>query len=155
MDISADHVRIALFSVIAFVVSVSVHEFGHAFVADRLGDRIPRLQGRLTLSPLAHIDPIGTIARCRCSAALSGSAAHRLGQAGADQPGELHEPVLDDDRATCWSRRPGRSMNLVLAVIVSVVIVVLGKAGVLSPALQDGLIQLPRAASTSCCCSST
>ena len=62
MDISADHVRVALFSVIAFVVSVSVHEFGHAFVADRLGDRIPRLQGRLTLSPLAHIDPIGTIA---------------------------------------------------------------------------------------------
>ena len=49
MDISADQVRIALFAVIAFVVSVSVHEFGHAFVADRLGYRIPRLQGRLTL----------------------------------------------------------------------------------------------------------
>jgi H+/Cl- antiporter ClcA len=61
MDISADQVRDALLWLIAFVVSVSVHEFGHAFVADRLGDRIPRLQGRLTLSPAAHIDPIGTI----------------------------------------------------------------------------------------------
>ena len=61
MDISADQMRVALLSLIAFVVSVSVHEFGHAFVADRLGDRIPRMQGRLTLSPLAHIDPIGTI----------------------------------------------------------------------------------------------
>jgi Zn-dependent protease len=62
VDISADHVRAALFYVIAFVVSVSIHEFGHAFIADRLGDRIPRLQGRLTLSPLAHIDPLGTLA---------------------------------------------------------------------------------------------
>ena len=50
-----------MISLIAFVVSVAVHEFGHAFVADRLGDRIPRLQGRLTLSPIPHIDPIGTL----------------------------------------------------------------------------------------------
>ena len=62
VDITPDRVRAALFYVIAFIVSVAVHEFGHAFVADRLGDRIPRLQGRLTLSPLAHIDPIGTLA---------------------------------------------------------------------------------------------
>ena len=56
MDVSADQVRRALLALVAFVVSVSVHEFGHAFVADRLGDRLPRAQGRLTLSPLAHID---------------------------------------------------------------------------------------------------
>ena len=62
MDISADQVRVALFYLAAFVVSIAVHEFGHAFVADRLGDRIPRLQGRLTLSPLAHVDPVGTLA---------------------------------------------------------------------------------------------
>src|SRR5262245_47322474 len=61
MDISADQLRLALLSLIAFVVAVSVHEFGHGLVADRLGDRVPRLQGRLTLSPMAHIDPIGTI----------------------------------------------------------------------------------------------
>ena len=108
MDISADHVRVALFTLIAFVVSVSVHEFGHAFVADRLGDRIPRLQGRLTLSPMAHVDLIGTIA-VPLIGALSRVSAHRLGQAGADQPGELHQPVLEDAPATCWSPRPGRS----------------------------------------------
>lgn len=38
-----------------------VHEFAHAFVATKLGDDTPRLQGRLTLSPFAHIDPIGAI----------------------------------------------------------------------------------------------
>jgi Zn-dependent protease len=46
---------------VALVLSVCVHEFGHAFVADRLGDRLPRAQGRVTLNPLAHIDPIGTL----------------------------------------------------------------------------------------------
>jgi Zn-dependent protease len=45
---------------IALVLSIAVHEFGHAIVADKLGDRTPRYQGRVTLNPLAHADPIGT-----------------------------------------------------------------------------------------------
>ncbi len=46
---------------IALLVAITVHEFAHAFVADKLGDPTPRLQGRLTLNPLAHLDPIGTL----------------------------------------------------------------------------------------------
>lgn len=46
---------------IALVVAITVHEFAHALVADRLGDPTPRLQGRLTLNPLAHLDPLGTL----------------------------------------------------------------------------------------------
>ena len=49
-------------SMIALILSIAVHEFGHAFVADRLGDRLPRSQGRVTLNPVAHIDLLGTIA---------------------------------------------------------------------------------------------
>jgi Zn-dependent protease len=45
----------------ALVVSITVHEFAHAFAADRLGDPTPSLQGRLTLNPRAHLDPIGTL----------------------------------------------------------------------------------------------
>lgn len=41
--------------------SVSVHEWAHAFVADKLGDPLPRSQGRVTLNPLAHIDILGTV----------------------------------------------------------------------------------------------
>ena len=41
--------------------SVSFHECAHAWMANRCGDDTARLQGRLTLNPLAHIDPIGTI----------------------------------------------------------------------------------------------
>lgn len=43
------------------LVVITVHEFAHAFVADRLGDPTPRLAGRLTLNPIAHIDLIGFI----------------------------------------------------------------------------------------------
>lgn len=43
------------------VVSLSIHEFAHAWAADKLGDPTPRYQGRLTLNPLAHLDPLGTI----------------------------------------------------------------------------------------------
>lgn len=50
-----------LFWLIALAVAIAVHEFSHAYMADRLGDPTPRLQGRLTLNPLAHLDPIGTL----------------------------------------------------------------------------------------------
>ena len=46
---------------IILLTSFPVHEFAHAWVADRFGDNTPRVNGRLTLNPLAHLDPIGTI----------------------------------------------------------------------------------------------
>ena len=47
---------------IALVIAVTVHEFAHAFVSDRLGDPTAKLSGRVTLNPLSHLDPVGTIA---------------------------------------------------------------------------------------------
>jgi Zn-dependent protease len=48
-----------LFSV-AFILSLSLHEFGHAFVATLQGDPTPKAAGRLTVNPKAHLDPVGT-----------------------------------------------------------------------------------------------
>lgn len=48
-------------SLIAIIVAVSVHEFSHAWMADRLGDPTPRVYGRLTLNPLKHFDFFGTL----------------------------------------------------------------------------------------------
>lgn len=45
----------------AILIGFTFHELAHAIVADRLGDKTPRFQGRLTLNPFAHIDPIGFI----------------------------------------------------------------------------------------------
>ena len=47
--------------VVALIISISIHEFAHAFVADKLGDNTARLLGRVTLDPKAHLDPMGTI----------------------------------------------------------------------------------------------
>lgn len=45
----------------ALLAAVTVHEFAHAWMSDRLGDPTARIAGRLTLNPLAHLDPIGTL----------------------------------------------------------------------------------------------
>jgi Zn-dependent protease len=47
---------------IPLLLSLTVHEWAHAWSAHRLGDDTARMQGRLTLNPIAHIDPIGTLA---------------------------------------------------------------------------------------------
>jgi len=50
-----------IFIVIAFLVVLPIHEAAHAWAAHMLGDDTAKLQGRLTLNPLKHLDPIGTI----------------------------------------------------------------------------------------------
>lgn len=51
-----------LFSrIITLIIAFTVHEFAHAWVATRLGDDTPRLHGRLTLNPLAHLDILGSL----------------------------------------------------------------------------------------------
>ena len=46
---------------VALLVGLTFHEFSHALTADQLGDMRPRAMGRLTLNPIAHIDPIGAV----------------------------------------------------------------------------------------------
>lgn len=50
-----------LYRIPALLIAMSFHEFSHGYVADRLGDPTPRQSGRLTLNPLAHIDPLGLL----------------------------------------------------------------------------------------------
>lgn len=46
---------------LALIFSLTVHEFAHAYTADRLGDPTPRRFGRVTLNPLSHLDPFGAL----------------------------------------------------------------------------------------------
>ena len=50
-----------LILIIVLSYSLSIHEFMHGFSAYKLGDDTPKLQGRLTMNPIAHLDPIGTL----------------------------------------------------------------------------------------------
>src|SRR3989339_1934529 len=51
-----------LIFIIIILISLTIHEFSHAKAADILGDPTPRMAGRLTLNPLAHVDPLGFLA---------------------------------------------------------------------------------------------
>jgi Zn-dependent protease len=62
LDLSPEHVAIGLTSFVVLLFSLSFHEAAHAWMARRLGDPTAQHEGRITLNPLAHIDPIGTVA---------------------------------------------------------------------------------------------
>jgi len=51
----------AVWNLLVFLPALTFHEFSHAFVANRMGDPTARMMGRMTLNPIPHIDPIGTL----------------------------------------------------------------------------------------------
>jgi Zn-dependent protease len=61
LDIFTQNPLLGILLVAALIVSLTFHEFSHAFVADKLGDPTAKNMGRLTLNPLAHLDPLGTL----------------------------------------------------------------------------------------------
>ena len=52
---------IGIFEFVLLIFSLSFHECAHAWMASRLGDQTARLQGRITLNPMYHVDPVGTL----------------------------------------------------------------------------------------------
>lgn len=61
MDLSPYRLAIGLTSFVVLLFSLSVHESAHAWMASRLGDDTARREGRVSLNPVVHIDPIGTL----------------------------------------------------------------------------------------------
>lgn len=131
MDVSNEQVRFALLSVVAFVVSVTFHEFGHAFVADRLGDGLPRAQGRVTLSPLRHIDLLGTIVMPLVAVLAAGVPLIAWGKPVQTDPSAMSRrfPRVVNNLLVSLA---GPMMNLLLAVLVSAVMIALARTGSLS-----------------------
>jgi Zn-dependent protease len=67
-------VRKLALTLVTMILSLSVHEAAHAFAAWRLGDQTARKAGRLTLNPLVHIDPMGTLILPIASTLMAGGA---------------------------------------------------------------------------------
>jgi Zn-dependent protease len=130
MDVSNEQVKNALLYVLAFVASVSFHEFGHAFVADRLGDDLPRSQGRVSLSPLRHIDLLGTIIIPLVAMFASGIPFIAWGKPVQTNPSAMTRRLPRAVNNLLVSLA-GPTMNLILAVLVSVVVVGLARSGIL------------------------
>ena len=57
----AEFVRLLIVTVISLTIAITVHEFSHAYVAFRCGDDTARRLGRMSLNPIVHLDPMGTL----------------------------------------------------------------------------------------------
>lgn len=61
MDMMADKIHLLSIMALPFLLAVTLHEAGHAFAANALGDSTAKSQGRLSLNPLVHVDKVGTV----------------------------------------------------------------------------------------------
>jgi len=122
VDFSLENVRGAVVFMIALVLSIAVHEYGHAVTADFLGDRTPRRQGRVTLNPLAHADPIGTVL-FPLVGYFSGGFLFGWGRPVMVNPVSFSRR-LRMKTAHLIVAAAGPAMNVVLAIVVSIVYVV-------------------------------
>ncbi|MFO7698884.1 MAG: site-2 protease family protein [Anaerolineae bacterium] len=59
--VQTDSMLRTVFTLVALLTAITVHECSHAWMANRLGDRTAALLGRITLNPLAHLDPLGSV----------------------------------------------------------------------------------------------
>lgn len=60
-NIMINQIAWIIFSIPSFLIASTVHEFAHAYTAYKLGDLTAKINGRMTLNPLAHIDPVGAL----------------------------------------------------------------------------------------------
>lgn len=102
---------------VLLVIAITMHEFGHAFVADKLGDRLPRLEGRVTINPVAHMDMMGTVILPILTIALSMGSGFPM-VFGWGKPVRI---MLDNPKTRkkvdILSTAGGLAMNLVVALI--------------------------------------
>jgi Zn-dependent protease len=134
MDLSPEKIRWILISVFTLIASVSFHEFGHALMAHMLGDDTPKRQGRVTLNPMAHADPIGTVL-LPLLGALYVAAGGGLGGFGWGRPVQWNPARINKKHKMSTARIlvavAGPSMNVILALLIAGIHTVLVKAGVI------------------------
>lgn len=143
MDLTPDQIRWIFVGLFVLVVSVALHEFGHAIMAYKLGDDTPKRQGRVTLNPLAHADPIGTVF-LPVAGGIFGAAAGTVGGFGWGKPVQWQphriRRGISMSTASILVSLAGPAMNVVLAVIVATTHTVLLWQGVLAPGHDIGRI---------------
>lgn len=100
-----DFLIVSIAYILAVVIALSFHEFAHAYSAYKLGDGTPKLQGRISLNPLKHIDPIGFI----CCAMFG---------FGWARPVQInHSNFRNIKKGIGWTSVAGVLMNLILAFV--------------------------------------
>ena len=109
---------------IILLVAITMHEFGHAFFADKLGDRLPRAEGRVTINPAAHIDMLGTVILPILTIAISMKGGFPMVFGWGKPVRVLLDNPKTRRRVDVLSTLGGVSMNLVVAFVSMLFLVV-------------------------------
>lgn len=129
------HVDI-LFQIVAFIFAISVHESSHAWMANLRGDPTARMLGRITLNPIKHIDPVGTVL-LPLIAALTHIPMLGWAKPTPVNPRNFQNPVLDD----ILTAVVGPISNFVVVVLATLVLAMIA---IISPLGRDIIRLLPR-----------
>ena len=116
MGLSLEDIPFVLLQLAALLIGLVVHESAHAFVAYLLGDRTAREQGRISLNPLNHIDPFGTVA-LPLLMLLAGGPVFAFAKPVPVYLGNLRHPKRDEVLVSL----AGPSSNLLLAVLAALI----------------------------------
>jgi Zn-dependent protease len=114
-----------LLRILALFMALTFHEFAHAFIARKLGDRTAQVQGRLTLNPKDHIDPFGTILLPLMLILWKSPVVFGWAKPVPINPLNFRNPR----KGMMWSALGGPVMNLLLAVGLAVVFKILVFSG--------------------------
>jgi Zn-dependent protease len=116
MDSIAERLQILTIQFVPFILAVVFHEFAHGFVANRWGDNTAKRLGRLTLNPLPHIDPFGTILFPMISMLSGVSILFGWAKPVPINPSRFHKYRA----GLFWVSLAGPGMNFTLAIISAV-----------------------------------
>ncbi|MCR5482727.1 MAG: site-2 protease family protein [Clostridia bacterium] len=124
----ADWLMSMMYMLPGIVIGLSFHEFAHAFTAYKLGDMTPKLQGRVTINPAAHIDSLGLIALL-------------LVGFGWGKPVQIDEYHFRNRRfSELLVDISGVLMNLLVAVVFTIILALMAKTNHISDGFTDSVL---------------
>jgi len=131
MDLS-----LTVFQVIVLVFSAVIHEVSHGFMAEKLGDPTARLAGRLTLNPLKHLDPFGSVILPLMLSLVPGGVVFGWAKPVPYNPYNLKNP----EKGAAMIAAAGPLSNFGIAIGLSIVYHLLGLSTIDSLLLVKGLV---------------
>ncbi|NMA84765.1 MAG: site-2 protease family protein [Epulopiscium sp.] len=121
-----------IFIITAILIAITIHEFAHAWVATALGDPTPKNDGRLTLNPLKHIDPIGLLLFV-------------IIRFGWSKPVRINASYFEDrKKGSMWVALSGPLSNLITAFLFGALLKIAILFPILNPTVQRYLMQFLR-----------
>src|SRR5258708_12940737 len=132
IDLSDFNLTNFILTMAVLIIAITIHEFAHAITADKLGDPTPRRQGRISLLPPDHLDPLGTVMMVLSTISGMGIG---WGKPVQTDPGNFRSPRKDQGIVAI----AGPISNILQALVVAAIFQLLARTHVLGGIIKDFL----------------